>query len=76
MIVAKGSLIGNVTIGNTVTHDIPAYEGEYNIVPSRQDQVLPTENKRMTSDLTVEKVPYFEVSNASGGTTAIIIKEE
>ena len=87
MITAKGNLIGNITeskksvVGNltspeTIIHETPEYKGEYNIIPSTEQQILPTENKKMVKDLVVEKVPYFEVTNAQGGTTAIIIREE
>lgn len=52
------------------------YEGEYDITPSAyNDKVLATRNLVMTKDVTVRKIPQFEVSNASNGKTLIIGEE-
>lgn len=52
------------------------YEGEYAITPSTYtDQVLATRNLVMTKDVTVRKIPQFEVSNTSDGKTLIIGEE-
>lgn len=52
------------------------YEGEYDITPSTyKDKVLATRNLVMTKDVTVRKIPQFEVSNASNGKTLIIGEE-
>lgn len=52
------------------------YEGEYDIAPSTyNDQVLATRNLVMSKDVTVRKIPQFEVSNTSDGKTLIIGEE-
>lgn len=52
------------------------YEGEYDITPSTyNDKVLATQNLVMTKDVTVRKIPQFEVSNTSNGRTLIIGEE-
>lgn len=52
------------------------YEGEYDITPSTyNDQVLATRNLVMAKDVTVRKIPQFEVSNTSDGKTLIIGEE-
>lgn len=52
------------------------YEGEYDITPSTyNDKVLATQNLVMTKDVTVRKIPQFEVSNTSDGKTLIIGEE-
>lgn len=52
------------------------YEGEYGITPSTyNDKVLATQNLVMTKDVTVRKIPQFEVSNTSNGKTLIIGEE-
>ena len=52
------------------------YEGEYDITPSTyNDKVLATRNLVMTKDVTVRKIPQFEVSNTSDGKTLIIGEE-
>lgn len=52
---------------------LPDYDGAYVITPKNwEDIVLPTKDKSMKDDLTVEKVPYEEVTNLGGGLTAVI----
>lgn len=52
------------------------YEGEYDVTPSTYiDKVLDTQNLVMTKDVTVRKIPQFEVSNTSNGKTLIIGEE-
>lgn len=48
------------------------YPGAYEVNPDVVEQVLDTAWKLMTDDLVVHKIPYFEESNASGGTTVYI----
>ena len=48
------------------------YDGEYTVIPSDKEQVLETGAKLMASDVTVEKIPYAEVTNNAGGHTATI----
>lgn len=66
--------INTISIGFNVggTSQIPPYEGEYTVTPKTYDeQVLPTRNKRMINNLTVKKIPQYEVSNDSGYTLII-----
>ena len=52
------------------------YEGEYDVTPSTyNDKVLATRNLVMTKDVTVRKIPQFEISNTSNGKTLIIGEE-
>lgn len=52
------------------------YEGEYDITPSTyNDKVLATRDLVMSKDVTVRKIPQFEVSNPAGGKTLIIGEE-
>lgn len=49
------------------------YDGEYDITPKvSAPVVLQTEGKTMKKDVTVLKIPQFEVSNPEGGKTLII----
>lgn len=48
------------------------YEGEYDVVPKIESQVMKTAGKHMREDVTVEAIPYYEVSNVYDGYTAII----
>ena len=46
------------------------------MVPSAfNTQVLPTANKVLKKDVTVQKVPYFETSNIQNGVTVYIAEE-
>ena len=59
-----------------VVTDAPVYDGPYAVTPSTAErQTLPTAQKMMKEDVKVEKIPYAEVSNNSGGTTATIGNE-
>ena len=51
------------------------YEGEYEVVPKVERQILETEQKLMTEDLLIHGIPFYEVSNDAGGTTVYIGKE-
>lgn len=46
--------------------------GDYEINPLITSQVLPTYDKHMIDDLTINMIPTREIDNASGGTTFII----
>lgn len=51
----------------------PVYEGEYVIIPlAREEQALPTAAHLLTQDVVVKEIPYYEVSNPSGGYTVNI----
>ena len=55
-----------------IDHDYDPYLGPYEVTPlAWQDQVLPTNGKNMTDDVTVFEVPYAEVSNPYGDTVTI-----
>ena len=58
--------------GIVINRDVDYYEGTYNVTPKAYDgTVLETNDKFLTDNVTVTKVPYFEVSNASGITVYI-----
>ena len=48
------------------------YLGPYDITPLFSTQVLPTAKRLMRQDVTVKKIPQYEVSNDYGGYTLII----
>ena len=55
--------------------DVENYEGTYVVTPKVEAQVIPTANKFLANDMTVKSIPYYEVSNTSGGSTVYIGKE-
>lgn len=57
-----------VTIRDNVEH----YEGEYAVTPKVYAQSLPTADKFLINDLTVNAIPFFNVSNPAGGNTIYI----
>ena len=70
----------NVNIGgledSVFTYQAPVYEGEYNVIPKAyEEQVLQTKEKTLLENVTVQKVPFYEVSNTSGGNTVNIAIE-
>ena len=57
----------------TTAQDIPTYTGEYSATPKVEEEtVLQTEGRKMIKDVTVRKIPQYEVSNQAGGETLII----
>ena len=74
-ITIEESPIINLTIEEGSGGTLPYYDGDYNVVPKVTSQVLSTKNKSMRNDVTVEEVPYAEVSNPQGGLTATIAYE-
>lgn len=48
------------------------YEGEYEITPSTNEQVLLTAGKFMAENVRIGPIPYTETENAAGGTTVTI----
>lgn len=77
---SEGGLSGTLSKESGLTGKLglpgyAVYAGDYNIIPKAfKTQVLETENKIMTNNVTVNEVPYFETSNDSG-TTVYIAKE-
>lgn len=52
---------------------LPSYDGEYEVNPSaHEDITLLTSQTFVDSNIKVNKIPYAEVSNNSGGMTATI----
>lgn len=51
---------------------LEAFDGPYEVVPSPNEQTLPTASRRMTDNMTVSAIPYLSVSNQAGGRTITI----
>lgn len=52
------------------------YTGAYHVIPKTYDEItLPTKSKVLADNVTIAKIPQFEVSNDSGGTTLILGEE-
>lgn len=51
------------------------YDGSYTIIPKVEEQRIETKNKYMMDDVTINSVPFFSVSNSSGGDTVYIASE-
>lgn len=59
-------------VTRTSANDVPVYDGPYGAIPKVEAQTLPTAKKLMTDDVIVHPIPYFCVSNPSGGDTVYI----
>lgn len=63
----------NVNIGGTRGGNADIYTGEYTVTPKAGEAtVLRTKNKLLAENITVSRVPFYEVGNQSGGKTFII----
>lgn len=69
--VAQQSAVRVDVTGTTVV-GAPEYSGPYDITPLFTAQVLPTAKRLMQQDLTIKKIPQYEVANDSSGYTLII----
>lgn len=69
----KAKVTGN--LATAYTTNVTAYDGDYEVTPKVDGQELKTKHKYMTDDVTVHAIPFFEVSNTSGGNTVYIANE-
>ncbi len=68
---ASGTVqIGSQPVVNALLGE--TYTGDYVVEPDLEPIVLATRFKSMTDDVTVKKIPVWETSNDSGGTTCLI----
>ena len=51
------------------------YEGDYEVTPTVDGLELNTKDKYMSDDVTIRAIPFYEVSNTSGGNTVYIAGE-
>lgn len=56
--------------------NLPIYAGPYDVTPTRSAQTLQTAEKRMTDNVEIKSIPYYETANTTGGTTFYIAKED
>lgn len=69
---ATGTLRGSASIPKGYS----TYSGEYTVTPETYQEVsLKTQGYLMADNVTVQKIPQFEVSNDAGGATLIIGEE-
>lgn len=53
--------------------EVHYYDGPYEVTPMvNTSQILPTANLFLSENVNVNQIPYYEVSNPSGGKTATI----
>lgn len=79
---AKGELHGTLSPGRANLHgtlsavtgiSVELYEGAYTVHSAvHEAQELPTANKHLIKNTTIEKIPYYETSNLSDGITVYI----
>lgn len=71
--IANPVISGNITYGIGDGDSVPEYEGEYTVLPlAFQETRLSTKDKKLTEDIIVKEIPYYETSNTSGGNTVYI----
>jgi hypothetical protein len=68
---ATSATLHGTLSARSVSADI--YDGAYTVHSEAHEvQTLPTANKHLTKNITVEKIPYYETSNLSDGITIYI----
>lgn len=72
----KPTVVINGLIGMNQPIIVPStqevYEGSYDVTPKTVEQTMQTADKYMLENVTVRKIPYYESSNSSGGSTVYI----
>lgn len=51
------------------------YTGKYDVTPKVTEQMLRTKGKVLADDVRIKEIPYYDVSNTSGGSTIYIGNE-
>lgn len=72
--VAQQSAV-SVRITGTSVVSAPEYAGPYDITPLFSAQTLPTAKRLLQQNITIKKIPQYEVTNDSNGYTLIIGEE-
>ena len=71
--VLSGSIVSEVALSGSLSMPVgyEDYTGPYEVTPKVESQSLSTEDKHMTHDVTINPIPYYEVSNQNGKTIII-----
>ena len=78
VLTSEGRLKASLTSDGTLSANLERasgfsyYGGPYEVAPSFEDQVLPTNNKLMASDVEVKAIYVSRTSNPAGGITVYI----
>jgi len=64
------SMSGSISIPTYI--DVDMYDGEYEMSPDFDGATLPTTNKTLSHDITINPIRVESVSNPEGGRTVII----
>lgn len=73
--IKSGCLSGRICAGKSIAGFVAKpvgcvdYTGTHEVTPQTTAQVLQTADKRLTDDITVLAIPFYEVSNEAGGST-------
>ena len=59
----------------TIRQDVEYYEGSFEVTPKVDAQTLATADKFMAEDVHIKEIPFFDVTNLSGGSTVYIGSE-
>lgn len=73
-IVSENGTVGTAMIGGIIIErpTAPYYEGDYEVAPTVEEQILSTKEKTMRDDLVIQEIPVYKTTNTSGGYTVII----
>ena len=71
-VIVKAKAEEKVIIRTNDGASVPSYSGEYYIIPDVEDQYLGTRGRKLSADVHVAKIPYYETWNDAGGVTVSI----
>ena len=56
----------------SVLPNAEVYDGAYEVTPKVDSQIMPTADKFLQKDMTINAIPFFNVGNTAGGSTVYI----
>lgn len=74
-----GNIRSNVSLNGVISKpkyiNFEKYQGDYEVTPKVEAQTIPTKDKVLIDDMTIKSIPFFKVSNTTGGNTVFIGNE-
>lgn len=71
--ILSGSVVSEGTLRGLLSMPVgyEDYPGPYTVTPKVESQSLSTADKHLSHDVTIDPIPYYEVSNQNGKTIII-----
>lgn len=75
MVASLVGVVSKTKIYRSGYEEHEVYDGSYEVTPKVTEQSMHTKDKLMAEDVKIKSIPFFSVSNETGGNTVYIGKE-